>query len=100
MLDVPGGRAHRRARHRRPRLDPAGLLCSFPTIAGGAFATNKALRDLFVERTVSVDFLMITAAIGAASVGTGRRRHSARLFSPRMRSSTTPWDARSGRYGR
>ena len=38
-------------------------------IAGGTFATNKALRDLFGERTVSVDFLMITAAIGAASVG-------------------------------
>ncbi|MDQ3225881.1 MAG: heavy metal translocating P-type ATPase [Chloroflexota bacterium] len=38
-------------------------------IAGGTFATNTALRDLFLERTVSVDFLMITAAIGAAIVG-------------------------------
>ena len=38
-------------------------------IAGGTFATIKALRDLFLERTVSVDFLMITAAIGAAIVG-------------------------------
>jgi Zn2+/Cd2+-exporting ATPase len=38
-------------------------------IAGGTFATITALRDLFLERTVSVDFLMITAAIGAAIVG-------------------------------
>jgi Zn2+/Cd2+-exporting ATPase len=38
-------------------------------IAGGTFATITALRDLFVEHTVSVDFLMITAAIGAAIVG-------------------------------
>jgi Cd2+/Zn2+-exporting ATPase len=38
-------------------------------IAGGSFATNTALRDLFLERTVSVDFLMITAAVGAAIVG-------------------------------
>ena len=38
-------------------------------IAGGAFATITALRDLFLARTVSVDFLMITAAIGAAIVG-------------------------------
>ncbi len=38
-------------------------------IAGGTFATITALRDLFLERTVSVDFLMIAAAIGAAIVG-------------------------------
>jgi Zn2+/Cd2+-exporting ATPase len=38
-------------------------------IAGGTFATIKALRDLFLEHTVSVDFLMISAAIGAAIVG-------------------------------
>jgi Cd2+/Zn2+-exporting ATPase len=38
-------------------------------IAGGTFATITALRDLFLERTVSVDFLMVTAAIGAAVVG-------------------------------
>jgi Cd2+/Zn2+-exporting ATPase len=38
-------------------------------IAGGTFATISALRDLFLERKVSVDFLMITAAIGAAIVG-------------------------------
>ena len=38
-------------------------------VAGGTFATITALRDLFLERTVSVDFLMITAAIGAAILG-------------------------------
>ena len=38
-------------------------------IAGGTFAANTALRDLFLERTVSVDFLMIAAAVGAAVVG-------------------------------
>src|SRR5215218_9109888 len=38
-------------------------------VAGGTFATITALRDLFQRRTVSVDFLMITAAIGAAIVG-------------------------------
>ena len=38
-------------------------------VAGGTFATINALRDLIQERTVSVDFLMITAAIGAAAVG-------------------------------
>jgi len=38
-------------------------------VAGGTFATIEALRDLFLEHTVSVDFLMITAAIGAAIVG-------------------------------
>src|SRR5215213_5163192 len=38
-------------------------------VAGGTFATITALRDLFQRRTVSVDFLMITAAIGAAVVG-------------------------------
>jgi Zn2+/Cd2+-exporting ATPase len=38
-------------------------------VAGGTFAASKALRDLVLERTVSVDFLMITAAIGAAIVG-------------------------------
>ncbi len=38
-------------------------------LAGGTFATRSALHDLFVERTISVDFLMISAAIGAAFVG-------------------------------
>ena len=38
-------------------------------LTGGTFAAHKALRDLFLERTVSVDFLMITAAIGAAAIG-------------------------------
>jgi Cd2+/Zn2+-exporting ATPase len=38
-------------------------------VAGGTFATITALQDLFLERKVSVDFLMITAAIGAAIVG-------------------------------
>jgi Cd2+/Zn2+-exporting ATPase len=38
-------------------------------LAGGTFATINALRDLVLERKVSVDFLMITAAIGAAIVG-------------------------------
>jgi Cd2+/Zn2+-exporting ATPase len=38
-------------------------------LAGGTFATINALRDLFLQRKVSVDFLMITAAIGAAFVG-------------------------------
>ncbi len=38
-------------------------------VAGGTFAAATALKDLFRERTVSVDFLMITAAIGAAIVG-------------------------------
>ena len=38
-------------------------------IAGGAFATITALRDLFLKHKVGVDFLMITAAIGAAIVG-------------------------------
>jgi Cd2+/Zn2+-exporting ATPase len=38
-------------------------------VAGGTFATITALRDLILERTVSVDFLMITAAFGAAIVG-------------------------------
>ena len=37
--------------------------------SGGTFAAVTALKDLFRERTVSVDFLMITAAIGAAIVG-------------------------------
>ena len=38
-------------------------------VAGGTFSTVKALRDLFQERTVGVDFLMFTAAIGAAAIG-------------------------------
>src|SRR5215218_8336363 len=38
-------------------------------VAGGTFATITALRDLVQRRTVSVDFLTITAAIGAAIVG-------------------------------
>src|SRR5215213_9988696 len=38
-------------------------------VAGGTFATITALRALVQRRTVSVDFLMITAAIGAAIVG-------------------------------
>jgi Cd2+/Zn2+-exporting ATPase len=37
-------------------------------LAGGTFAAITALQDLFLERKVSVDFLMITAAIGAAIV--------------------------------
>jgi Cd2+/Zn2+-exporting ATPase len=38
-------------------------------VTGGTFAAYNALRDLVLERKVSVDFLMITAAIGAAFVG-------------------------------
>lgn len=38
-------------------------------LAGGTFAAYTALRDLVFARTISVDFLMITAAIGAAIVG-------------------------------
>ena len=37
-------------------------------LAGGTFATRDALRDLFTERSVNVDLLMVTAAIGAAFV--------------------------------
>ncbi|MCC6314462.1 MAG: heavy metal translocating P-type ATPase, partial [Thermomicrobiales bacterium] len=37
-------------------------------IAGGTFAAYQALKDLFVHRTVNVDLLMVTAAIGAAFV--------------------------------
>ena len=37
-------------------------------VAGGTFAATKALRNLFLERTVNVDLLMVTAAIGAAFV--------------------------------
>src|SRR5215207_2913683 len=51
---------------------PAWILIAFfvlAYVAGGTFATITALRDLFLEHTVSVDFLMITAAIGAAIVG-------------------------------
>src|SRR5262245_11233708 len=36
-------------------------------LAGGAFATRDAIRDLF-NGTVNVDLLMVTAAIGAAIV--------------------------------
>lgn len=38
-------------------------------IFGGTFATIGALQDLFLHRTVNVDLLMVTAAIGAAFVG-------------------------------
>lgn len=38
-------------------------------LAGGTLAAIKAARDLRYERTINVDFLMITAAIGAALVG-------------------------------
>ena len=54
------------------RPPPASIPIAFfvlAYVAGGTFATITALRDLFLERTVSVDFLMITAAIGAAIVG-------------------------------
>ncbi|HEU5432760.1 MAG TPA: heavy metal translocating P-type ATPase, partial [Thermomicrobiales bacterium] len=37
-------------------------------VSGGAFATAGALEDLFRHRTVNVDLLMVTAAIGAAAV--------------------------------
>jgi Cd2+/Zn2+-exporting ATPase len=47
----------------------AVALFALAYVSGGGFATINALRDLFLERTVSVDFLMITAAIGAAIVG-------------------------------
>ncbi|MBA3414386.1 MAG: cadmium-translocating P-type ATPase, partial [Chloroflexia bacterium] len=38
-------------------------------LAGGTFAAWGALTDLFTHRTVNVDLLMVTAAIGAAAVG-------------------------------
>jgi Cd2+/Zn2+-exporting ATPase len=38
-------------------------------LSGGTFATIGALEDLFRHRTVNVDLLMVTAAIGAAIVG-------------------------------
>ena len=38
-------------------------------IAGGTSATINALRLLFTERSVSIDLLMITAAAGAAYLG-------------------------------
>ena len=38
-------------------------------VAGGTFATQKALSDLVLERKVGVDLLMITAAVGAALIG-------------------------------
>ncbi len=37
-------------------------------LSGGAFACFAALRDLVVDRHVNVDLLMVTAAIGAATV--------------------------------
>ncbi len=37
-------------------------------LAGGSVAAWNALKDLFVHRTVNVDLLMVTAAIGAAFV--------------------------------
>ena len=52
-----------------PRLGIPIAFFVLAYIAGGTFATITALRDLFLEHTVSVDFLMITAAIGAAIVG-------------------------------
>ena len=51
-----------------PAWAPTALF-ALAYVAGGTFAAIKALRDLFLERTVSVDFLMITAAAGAAVVG-------------------------------
>ena len=38
-------------------------------LAGGTFAAWGALTDLVAHRTVNVDLLMVTAAIGAAAVG-------------------------------
>jgi len=69
-------------------------------LAGGTFATSTALRSLFLERTVSVDFLMITAAIGAAIVGHWEEGAICSASSrPRTRSSTTPWGGRGGPCG-
>ncbi len=48
-----------------------GVVLFFYAIAyltGGAFACFAALRDLVVDRHVNVDLLMVTAAIGAATV--------------------------------
>jgi Cd2+/Zn2+-exporting ATPase len=45
------------------------LLFALAYVAGGTFSTITALKDLFLERKISVDFLMITAAVGAAIVG-------------------------------
>lgn len=50
---------------------PHGVVLTLYVIAyldGGTFATRDALRDLFTERSVNVDLLMVTAAIGAAFV--------------------------------
>ena len=38
-------------------------------LAGGTFAAWGALTDLIARRTVNVDLLMVTAAVGAAAVG-------------------------------
>ena len=38
-------------------------------LAGGTFSAYAAVRDLVVDRTVNVDLLMVTAAIGAAIIG-------------------------------
>ena len=69
LLALPGAGAGRRAPHTLPRRSIPIAFFVLAYIAGGTFATITALRDLFLERTVSVDFLMITAAIGAAIVG-------------------------------
>ena len=47
----------------------ATALFALAYVAGGTFSTVKALKGLVLERMVSVDFLMITAAVGAATVG-------------------------------
>jgi Cd2+/Zn2+-exporting ATPase len=53
------------------RFVPAGLevgLAALAYVAGGGFATARALGQLR-HGTVSIDLLMVTAALGAASVG-------------------------------
>jgi Cd2+/Zn2+-exporting ATPase len=49
---------------------PAAVaLFALAYLAGGTFAAWGALTDLVRHRTVNVDLLMVTAAIGAAAVG-------------------------------
>ena len=49
---------------------PAAVaLFALAYLAGGTFAAWGALTDLVAHRTVNVDLLMVTAAIGAALVG-------------------------------
>ena len=98
LLALPGAGAGRRTPF---TAAPAWIPIAFfvlAYVAGGTFATITALRDLFLERTVSVDFLMITAAIGAAIVGHWKRARSCSDSSPPpTRSSTTRLAAPSGR---